>query len=174
MNANVFGGRRGVSPVLATILLVAVTLVLAVSTAFFCTSTVGAYTGFEEIEVWTVKVTPVTNLKGATQNLFKGSGWNVSITLRNTGTKQGTITSLLLNGRPLDAYDRVAIFDGTRYVQQGAVALSIPGGSSRTIFLAIKNGNDAGSGIVFSPGLRLDVTLQSESGLTYQRLITLP
>jgi len=174
MNVNVLIGKRAISPVIATILLVAVTLVIAVSSTVYYTSVVGAYTGFEEVEVRRVKVYPVSNLKGPTNNVLKGFGWNVSMTLKNAGTKQATLEHFLLNGRPLDAYDRVAVFDGSGYVPRGDVSIPIPCGCSRQIFIAIKNGEDAGSDIVFSPGLHLEVTLQSAAGIAYLQFVTLP
>ena len=182
MKPSSFLGRRGISPVMATIILVAVTLVIAVSSSFYYTSVVGAYNSFEEIEVRTVKVYHVNELKWPTNNVFEGSGWNVSITLKctgmsmtlkSTGTKQVTIKRLLLNGRPLDAYDRVAIFDGNEYVKTGDISFPIEYGSSRQIFIAIKKGNDKSSGIIFTPGLNLEVKLQSASGITLSRFINL-
>lgn len=115
-----------------------VTLVIAVSSTFYYTSVVGSYASFEEVEVRSVKVYFVDNLKWPTNNVFEGSGWHVSITLKSTGTKQVTIKYLLLNGRPLDAYDHVAVFNGSEYVQTGDVSFTIEYGSSRQIFIAIK------------------------------------
>jgi len=173
MKPSLFFGTRAISPAIATIILVAVTLVVAVSSAFYYTSVVGAYSSFEEVEVRSVKVYLVDNLKRPTNNVLKGAGWNVSITLKNTGTKQATMTSVLLNGRPLDAYERIAVFDGTGYVKTSEVSITISSGNSNQLFIAIKNGEDKSSGIVFSPGLNLEVTLQSTSGMTYMRLIRL-
>jgi flagellin-like protein len=173
MKSSLFFGKRGISPVIATIVLVAVTLVIAVSSVLYYTSVVGAYSSFEVVEVRSVRTYPVSNLKSSTNNVFKGSGWNVSIMLKNTGTKQATLTSVLLNGKPLDAYERVAVFDGTDYVKTSEVSIPIMSGNSSQLFIAIKNGEDQSSGIIFSPGLNLEVMLQSTSGITYKRLITL-
>lgn len=182
MKPGSFLGKRALSPVLGTIILVAVTLVIAVSSTFYYTSVVGSYESFEEVEVRSVKVYFVDNLKWPTNNVFEGSGWNVSITLKctgmsmtlkSTGMIQVTIKRLLLNGRPLDAYDRVAVFDGSRYVKTGDVSFPVEYGSSRQIYIAIKGGKDKSGGIVFTPGLTLWITLQSVSGITLSRFVTL-
>jgi hypothetical protein len=173
MKSSVFSGKQAISPVIAAIILVTVTIAVAVSSTFYYTSVVGAYTDFETIEIRSVNVYPVSQLNRPTSNVFKGSGWNVSIMLKNTGTKQVTIKYLLLNSRLVDGYDRVAVFDGSGYVKTGNVSLTIPCQSSTYIFVAIKNGEDARSGIVFSPGLHLEVTLQSASGISYMQFMTL-
>jgi FlaG/FlaF family flagellin (archaellin) len=170
---KILSGRKAISPGFATITLVAVTLVIAVSFVFYYTSVVGAYSSFEEVELKSLNVHHVDNLKWPTDNVFKGSGWNVSITLKNTGTRQAIMTSVLLNGRPLDAYERVAVFDGTNYVKTSEVSITIMSGNCIQLFIAIKNGEDKSSGTVFSPGSNIEVTLQSTSGTTYMRLITL-
>ena len=51
------------SPVMATIILVAIALVIAVSSTFYYTSVVGSYASYEEVEVRSVKVFFVDNLK---------------------------------------------------------------------------------------------------------------
>ncbi len=125
MKPSLFFGTRAISPAIATIILVAVTLVVAVSSAFYYTSVVGAYSSLEEIEVRSVKVYQVDNLKQPTNNVLKGAGWNILNTLKNKGTKQATITSVLLNGRPLDAYERIIVFDETAYVNMSQVSITI-------------------------------------------------
>jgi len=125
MKPSLFFGTRAISPAIATIILVAVILVVAVSSAFYYTIVVVAYSSFEGVEVRNVKVYPVDNLEQSTNNVLKGAGWKVSITLKNTGTKQATITSVLLNGKPLDTYERIAVFDGTGYAKTSQVSITI-------------------------------------------------
>ena len=173
MNAVIFVKTRGVSPAIATFLLIAVTVVIAMASAFYYSNVMGAQTGFEAVEVRSVIARPVANLEGATNGMLSGSGWNVSITLKNTGTSQATIRSFLVNGRPLEAYDRIAVFDGSKYVQRGDIGLTIPCGRSQQVFIAISQGTDAGSGTTFSPGVNLEVALQSASGASYPRFVTL-
>ena len=63
MKPSSFLGRRAMSPVMATIILVAIALVIAVSSTFYYTSVVGSYASYEEVEVRSVKVFFVDNLK---------------------------------------------------------------------------------------------------------------
>ena len=173
MKQSLFFGKKAFSPVIATGLLVAVSLVVAVSCTFYYTTVVGTHTNFEQVEVRSVKVYPVDDLKQLTNNVMKGTGWNISITLTNVGTKQVTITSMLLNGRSLDTYDRVAVFNGTEYVQSGDISVIILRGNSYQLFITIKNGEDKNVGIVFSPGLNIEVALQNTSGVYYMQFATL-
>jgi flagellin-like protein len=66
--------ERGVSPVIATVILVAVAITVAVAVAYWMGGIAGGFTKFEQIEIQTGY---------STKN---ASGWEITLELKNTGT----------------------------------------------------------------------------------------
>jgi flagellin-like protein len=79
-------GRKnsGISPVVATVILVAVAIVIAIAVAFWASGLVGVFTRFEKIEI---------------QSAY-WSGTNVVLIARNTGSSIAVIDMILANGAP--------------------------------------------------------------------------
>ena len=116
--------KRGISPVVATVILVAVTIVVAVAVAYWMGGIAGLYTRFERIEISSAYA-----VWNATSNVTgKGTGeWKISVNLKNTGSADATITGLLVNGKPWnDAY-----FGGN--VSDPSLPVSVPTGQEKTI-----------------------------------------
>jgi flagellin-like protein len=86
-------GRKnsGISPVVATVILVAVAIVIAIAVAFWASGLVGVFTRFEKIEI-----------QSAYWDQPSGS---VIIMARNTGSSPTTIDMLIVNGVPCDIPD---------------------------------------------------------------------
>ena len=88
-------GRKnsGISPVVATVILVAVAIVIAIAVAFWASGLVSVFTRFEKIEI---------------QSAYWDSTANpprVRIIARNTGSSPTTIDMLIVNGVPCDIND---------------------------------------------------------------------
>jgi len=79
-------GRKssGISPVVATVILVAVAIVIAIAVAFWASGLVGVFTRFEKIEI--VAAYP--------------SGTGVVVIAKNTGSSNATVDMIFVNGRP--------------------------------------------------------------------------
>lgn len=77
--------RSGISPVMATVILVAIAIVIAIAVAFWATGLVGVFTRFEKIEITAAYYDPE-----------KG----VVLRVRNTGSADATIDDVYVNGRP--------------------------------------------------------------------------
>jgi len=86
-------GRKnsGISPVVATVILVAVAIVIAIAVAFWASGLVGVFTRFEKIEIQSAYWDPTTS--------------SVQIIARNTGSSPTTIDMLIVNGVPCDIAD---------------------------------------------------------------------
>ena len=80
----------GISPVVATGILVAIAIVIAIAVAFWASGLVGVFTRFEKIEMTSVYATP-TDTKT----------FDITIRAKNTGSTSATIDQLLLNGVPI-------------------------------------------------------------------------
>ena len=79
-------GRKssGISPVVATVILVAVAIVIAIAVAFWASGLVGVFTRFEKIEIVSAYWT----------------GDNVTVIARNTGSTDAVVDAIFVNGRP--------------------------------------------------------------------------
>ena len=80
-------GRKnsGISPVVATVILVAVAIVIAIAVAFWASGLVGIFTRFEKLEILSAYQDPVI-----TDNFV--------IRVRNTGSSPTSVTEVVLNG----------------------------------------------------------------------------
>jgi len=80
----------GISPVVATVILVAIAIVIAIAVAFWASGLVGIFTRFEKIEITAAYV---------------DDEGNVVLEFKNTGSAQAVIDKVLINGRPYDIDD---------------------------------------------------------------------
>ncbi|MEM2267847.1 MAG: archaellin/type IV pilin N-terminal domain-containing protein, partial [Nitrososphaerota archaeon] len=76
--------RSGISPVVATVILVAVAIVIAIAVAFWASGLVGIFTRFEKLEI--------------TSAYYDGN--NVVLLVSNTGSADTSIDEIYINGRP--------------------------------------------------------------------------
>jgi FlaG/FlaF family flagellin (archaellin) len=76
--------NAGISPVVATVILVAVAIVIAIAVAFWASGLVGVFTRFEKIEI---------------QSAY-WDGDNVVLIARNTGSSIAVVDMILANGAP--------------------------------------------------------------------------
>jgi len=85
-------GRKnsGISPVVATVILVAVAIVIAIAVAFWASGLVGVFTRFEKLEI--VSAVMVTN------NRF-------NVTIRNTGSADSAIIQVVVQGKAVKLLD---------------------------------------------------------------------
>jgi len=78
--------RRAISPVIATVILVAVAISVAVAVSYWMSGIAGQYTAFEQVEIQTGVCT------------IDGFGnWVIGISLKNTGTASATLTNVFVN-----------------------------------------------------------------------------
>jgi len=77
--------KSGISPVVATVILVAIAIVIAIAVAFWATGLVGIFTRFEKLEI-----------VSAYQDSEKTD--NIIVRVRNTGSSPTSITEVVING----------------------------------------------------------------------------
>jgi len=74
----------GISPVVATVILVAIAIVIAIAVAFWASGLVGIFTRFEKIEIQAAYV----------------EGDDVVLKFKNTGSSPAVIDMVFVNGKP--------------------------------------------------------------------------
>ena len=168
---------RAVSPVIATVILVAITITVAVAVAYWMSGIAGQYTAFEKVEIQSA-------------NAIKSDyGWTVEMTLKNTGTATATLIDVFINdipvtgtiGPPIHLAHEMAIItdclEGTTYPTTGTNILdpipadlkdSIESGAEVTIEVYI--GIDYKS---LSSGTTVNIKIHSAGGMDYIRLVQL-
>jgi len=147
--------RRGISPVIATVIIVAVTIAVAIAVAFWMTGIVGLFTSAEKLEIVALYAVPQT-----------GGGWQINMTVKNTGTTTTSIDEIFLNGVP---------HSGCSNVNNSVWNLPIPlnPGDTKTIKLTISSSASCGS-TKFTAGGSVEVKLHTTGGKEYPKLTVLP
>lgn len=167
--------RKGVSPVIATVILVAVAITVAVAVAYWMSGIAGQYTSFEKIELpahysqWTDDLDGLAGLD---------PGWKEYIELKNSGSKDSTITNIFLNNIPIKDYMYGALYNITLYVGDEVlvagvnpldlatdIAIQIGNGESEKIILWIIEGTEG-----CSSGTTIDLKIVTAAGNQYPML----
>ena len=163
--------RKALSPVIATVILVSVTIVVAVSVAYWMGSIAGTYTRFERVEIPTAYANKVGSWTAGNDPAgWTQAGWNITIVLKNSGSADATIDNVFVNGKPYAQFSNVAIRYGGTLVTS---TLSVPlnAGAEAAVEVLIQSGTD--QGVTFSSGTTLDIKLHSAAGKEYPKLIDL-
>ena len=115
-------GRLGISPVVATVILVAVAIVIAIAVAFWASGLVGIFTRFEKLEIVSAVMTDDSTFE---------------VTVKNTGSADAAITQVVINGKFIGTPDQpIALKVGEQKVLQITVHDSPPPGITVEISLS--------------------------------------
>lgn len=88
--------KKGMSPVIATVILLAVTIVVSIIVSMWMASTSAAYLVTERVDTLQVIPTLIPGDPLATPPI--SGGWDVSVVIRNTGSKDVIIRDTFFNG----------------------------------------------------------------------------
>jgi flagellin-like protein len=150
--------QRAVSPVIATVILVAIAITISVSVAFWVGGTTGSFTKFETVEIQN----GVCAIDGS-------SNWVITISLKNTGTTSATLTNVFVNDAEVSAYGAAVPTAGevtTSLVT--ATPTSMSSGEAITVTVWIGVGYES-----LSSGTMVNVMIHSSSGMDFFKLIEL-
>ena len=166
MKGDLLRNKRALSPVIATVILVSVTIVVAVSVAYWMGTIASSYTAFEQIELPTSYSEYNSSLPG----------WNVYVELKNTGSADANIANVFLNEKPLKDYNpnvgdanvTLHIWDETLadWTEQDislGISIPVPKGSSQAVKIEIEENNVPGC----THGTRINLKFHSAAGLDY-------
>ena len=166
---------RGVSPVIATVVLVAVTITIAVAVSYWMSGISGQYTKFEKVEI-----------QSGYANLETGGGWTITLEMKNSGSATANLITIFVNDKPVDLYGK------TFGEVDAAITPNLAGLNTGTNIpatgLAIESGKTAivgaGAGtpgpvqvyighLLFSSGTTMNIKIHSAGGMDYIKLIEL-
>jgi flagellin-like protein len=151
--------RKAVSPVIATVILVAVAITVSVAVAYWMGGIAGQYTKFEKVEIQSAVCTN------------NGTIWTIEMKLKNTGTETATLISCFVNDVEVDSYDATAAVAGAWATNVNVtVATTITSGQQKTVFFWI---DPTKAGSTLSSGTTINIKIHSAGGMDYLKLVEL-
>ncbi|RLF13613.1 MAG: DUF4352 domain-containing protein, partial [Thermoprotei archaeon] len=160
-----------ISPVIATVIIVAVTITVAIAVAYWMGGIAGLYTRFEQLEITQAYVTK------------ENDGWLVHIAVKNKGSASATIDDILINGVPLsqipdskaaNATTSFPTIDEVKPDYVDNISISLDPGETVYISVYLKEGASVGGTGTLSSGVSIEVKLHTAAGKEYPKLLTLP
>jgi len=169
--------RRAVSPVIATVILVAVTITVAVAVSYWMSGIASQYTAFEKVEIQTA----ICSWKEDTTAPPAWGYWEIEIKLKNSGTATATLTNLFINDIEVDSYTADSTATPPRITDTGIATTdmtetkTIESGDTVTVYVYI-DGSHVKDNIQWqkvSSGTTINIKIHSAGGLDYIRLVRL-
>jgi flagellin-like protein len=164
--------RKAVSPVIATVILVAVAITVAVAVSYWMGGISSQYTKFEKVEIQS----GICIWDGSTYN------WNISLKMKNTGTATSTLIGVFINDIEVNSYTSDSPGAAEATTDMGA-SLTIASGASTTINIVIDGQGDGGEGVPpvagtdywqsVTPGTTVNIKVHSAGGMDYIKLLEL-
>jgi len=159
--------RKAVSPVIATVILVAVAITVSVGVSYWMSGISSQYTQFEKVEIQTGYATYDSTL----------TQWNITVVIKNSGSADATISMVFLNDVPCEAaaYGVDAPPATTWGTDIAATGVTLQAGQSATQHVYIDNPCSGISELAnLSAGTTTNIKLHSAGGMDYIKLIRLP
>jgi len=147
--------RRGISPVITTVIIVAVGITIAIAVALWMTGLVGAFMGYERIEIRSAYPAPETT-----------GGWKIYITFNNTGSSPTKIDNIFVNNIPISDWNPPIDCDKK-------FPIPVDVGKGEKVTLTIKQDTSA-PGISLTSGVTVQIKLHSTGGKEYFTSVVLP
>lgn len=158
-----FRSRRAISPVIATVILVAVAITVAVAVAYWMGGIASQYTKFEKVEI-----------QSGICVREAGDYWNITLKMKNTGTASATLIGVFINEVEVNTYNETvtsapAAGSATTTMSSAETVLS---GATSTINIFVDGGTD-GWGAPVTSGTTINLKIHSAGGMDYIKLIEL-
>jgi flagellin-like protein len=181
MSTRIIQKRRAVSPVIATVILIAVAVALGIAVAFWASGLTSSFSKYEKLGVNTQYAT------GSSAN-----GWVIYLAGQNTGSSDASITQIQINGVPYPISGNTACSSlptgsalavcwtnaGTSVTTSNKLnqaTLPVPSGSNFGIELGLPANPGASlANKVFADGQTIQVTIITAAGNNYPASIVLP
>ena len=146
---NIRRSRKGISTVIATIIIVAIAIVMAIAVAYWAMGIGTSFTRFEKLTYTSAYVT------GAP------SSYTINFALKNTGTATATVdpSTIFLNGQPLSSYNTAVV----------SITTPTPIAPGETL-----KGTIAVTASSFVSGMNVNLMIQTAAGNQYPEVVVLP
>ena len=149
--------RKAVSPVIATVILVAVAITVAVAVSYWMGGISSQYTKFEKVEIQS----------GVTTWNATGTYWKVTLKCKNSGTATATLNSAFINDVEVTTYGQDSP-SASAVSTNMTTTTSIASGASALINLYVDQGYAS-----LSAGTTVNIKIHSAGGMDYIKLTEL-
>lgn len=174
--------RKAISPVIATVILVAVAITIAVAVSYWMAGIAGQYTKFEKVEIQAASCEKLTGT-------VPGTGyWKITLTLKNSGSATSTLNGVYVDDMVAELITMTVPpvttpptlptpidIDTTCKRVYADVSLlhtkSINSGQTETVYVYV--GTKWPETAPLTSGTTIDIKLHSANGMDYIKLIGL-
>ncbi|BBC20945.1 flagellin-like protein [Aeropyrum globular virus 1] len=129
--------RRGISPVIATVIIVAVTIAVSLAVAVWLFNLFDVFSEYSVVKITTAYFVSTTDENGNTR-------WHLILMVKNEGSQAETLTSVRVKGVVIDVPDTAEVLQP---------------GETKLIQIPMPDG------LTFQPGERVAIELYTASGL---------
>jgi hypothetical protein len=138
-----------VSPVVSTVIILAIAIAVAIAVTLWIAGVSGTYAKVETIQV----------VNKYASGKMSGGIWigDITLTVRNSGSFDLSITEILINGRPHTFFGDV----------DDELPIPLKSGETKTITIKINKGN-------LSSGAVAEVVLHTSTGTEYYQVVNIP
>lgn len=150
--------REAVSPVIATVIIVAVAITVAVAISYWMGGISSQYTKFEKVEI-----------QSGTCVVDANGNWTISLKLKNTGTETATLLHIFINNVEIDNYDNGSLVGG-EWNTDMTDSFSLTSGQSALVNMYISSFHPPQT---LSAGTSINIRLHSAGGMDYIKMIEL-
>ena len=170
MKRSFRGNLKAVAPVIATIIIVAIAIVMSIAVAYWMLGLGAAFTRYEKLEF-----TSGYAVYNATSQKF-----DIRITLKNTGSADATIDVVFLNAKPsadyaLAPYTTSLLVNSTVFIPAGFIGKTLtPGDSTGVVVISVYRNGDGGRTTVWKSGMSVELMIQTVAGKQYPKVIVFP
>jgi len=152
--------RKAVSPVIATVILVAVAITVSVAVSYWMGGISSQYTKFEKVEIQS----GICVKNGTAPDQW----WNVTLKMKNTGTATSTLIGAFVNDAEVDAYSTTTPSDTEAVISMSETETIVSG---QTIYINLLIDYEAYKSL--SSGTTVNIKIHSAGGMDYIKLIEL-
>ena len=162
---SMFKNRKAISPVIATVILVAVAITIAVAVSYWMSGISSSYTKFEKVEIQSAQCVK-----------DDGGWWNITLSLKNSGSATATLNNVYINDQ-VATYSDVAPLNTTAaylFANLDSVShqMTIQSGQTATVTLYVGTAWPITTAPITS-GTTIDIKIHSAGGMDYIKLISL-
>ena len=172
MKRNVRRNKKGMSIVISTIIIAAISITMAIAVAFWAMGLSSSFTKFEKLEIISMYVSdtavPYTRTSPTIRTL---NCYRITMQLKNTGTNTLTFNNVFLDGKPYNAggYLETRVPGTILAYQTGLISTVLQTGQTLTtanIYLPV--------GGMWNSGDYATVEIETAAGRHYPYTVVLP
>lgn len=149
-NGAKFRKNRGISPVIATVILVAVAITVAVAVSYWMSGISSQYATYESVEI----------ISGYCTNT--GGNWTISFVMKNSGTTTASLLSIFINDVEIDTYNTTAV--AGEWTTDMTSPRTITSGQTISVTVYVSSSR---AGSTLSSGTTVNIKFHSAAGMDY-------